>query len=92
MPNRKKARLSAAVMKRNKNGLANAKVSVKPCPFCGNFPAMERWHGGGPKKRLIHCEAEDCYVLPSVCAETPTAAARRWNARSAAMNAEQIEG
>jgi hypothetical protein len=75
-----------------REGLAKAKVSVKPCPFCGNFPTMEPWHGGGPKKRMIHCEAEECEVSPSVCAETPTAAARRWNGRSAATNPRQIEG
>lgn len=53
---------------------------------------MEPWHGGGPKKRVIHCVADDCYVSPMVCGETPIAAARGWNARCAALLPQQIEG
>lgn len=71
---------------------AKAKVFVRPCPFCGETPIMEPWHGGSPKKRMIHCVNDQCYVSPQVTAETPTAAARRWNGRSAATTREQIEG
>lgn len=57
-------------------------VLIKSCPFCGKFPEMCRWHGGGPSKRLIRCENERCAIQPSVTGETPGEAARRWNKRS----------
>lgn len=75
-----------------KTASAKARVLVKPCPFCGNFPAMGPWHGGGAKKRSIRCIADSCDVSPMVCGETPTIAARRWNNRSAASIPRQIEG
>ena len=71
--------------------LAKATVFVRPCPFCGDTPIMERWHGGGPKKRMIHCVSVHCFVSPSCTGETPTAAARHWNERSAATSRESIE-
>lgn len=52
-----------------------------PCPFCGESPTIEPWHGGGPEKRLIHCENEDCHTSPSVTGETLGSAVSRWNQR-----------
>ena len=72
--------------------VAAATVLVKPCPFCGGTPEMWTWHGGGPRKRMILCRSDDCYVSPMVSGETPTAAARRWNARTAASLPQQITG
>lgn len=52
------------------------------CPFCGAIPIMERWHGGGPLKRLISCINEDCDVSPSVTGQRPSEAIARWNHRA----------
>lgn len=53
------------------------------CPFCGSKPQVQKWHGGGPQKRLISCINERCPANPGVTGETPTKAARAWNRRSA---------
>jgi len=52
------------------------------CPFCGAMPIIERWHGGGPLKRLISCINEDCDVSPSVTGQRPAEAIARWNHRA----------
>lgn len=74
--------------------IEKATVIVQCCPFCGEIPVMEPWHGGSPTKRLISCAGEDCFVSPQVTGETPNAAARNWNARAgaAAKPAQAIEG
>ena len=51
------------------------------CPFCGDLPCIEHWHGGAPKKRLISCKNEACAVQPCVTGETKTQAVLRWNYR-----------
>ena len=53
----------------------------KPCPFCGETPEWEPWHGGGPTKIRIGCASDRCMVSPSVTGETPSEAAARWNTR-----------
>lgn len=53
------------------------------CPFCGGLATMEPWHGGGPRKVMVHCENDDCDVQPSVTGETPLAGANKWNLRRA---------
>lgn len=55
---------------------------LKPCPFCGEEPEMEPWHGGGPDKQMISCSNEQCRVTPMVCGETPEEAAEYWNTRA----------
>ncbi len=57
-------------------------AELKPCPFCGSEPTIERWHGGGPEKRMIACISDDCHVSPWVTGETMREAAGRWNGRS----------
>ncbi len=57
-------------------------ITLKPCPFCGAPAGMQKWHGGGPKKRLVFCESDTCAVAPSVCGETPSEAAELWNHRA----------
>lgn len=57
-------------------------MNLKPCPFCGEQPAIEPWHGGKPTKRMISCENEECAVSPCVSGETEQGAVERWNRRA----------
>lgn len=52
------------------------------CPFCGEQPAIEPWHGGGPDKKFISCGNEQCEVAPQVSGETRSLALAAWNTRS----------
>jgi hypothetical protein len=52
-----------------------------PCPFCGEQPTIQPWHGDGPGKRLVACVNEDCHIEPSVTGLSPAEARRRWNSR-----------
>jgi hypothetical protein len=59
-----------------------------PCPFCGETPEVEPWHGGGPEKVMIMCsnreygdEYDGCSVGPMVTGETPAEAKAHWNRR-----------
>lgn len=52
-----------------------------PCPFCGKIPAVQPWHGGGPRKHVVNCDNEECDASPIVPGNTETIAIRRWNKR-----------
>lgn len=51
------------------------------CPFCGHLPTVEPWHGGGPRKRMVHCLNKYCAVGPQVAGSTYGKAAKGWNYR-----------
>lgn len=51
------------------------------CPFCGQMPTVQKWHGGGPRKRLVSCRREECAVGPSVTGSTLRRALGAWNTR-----------
>lgn len=52
------------------------------CPFCGEVPLAEPWHGGRPRKTMVSCQNITCPAAPEVCGETPEAALSYWNERS----------
>ena len=55
---------------------------IKACPYCGEEPIIEPWHGGKPTKVMISCQNEgNCDVLPSVTGETEQEALNKWNTR-----------
>ena len=56
-------------------------IGALPCPFCGDIPFIEPWHGGSENKRMIACHADDCDVAPSVTGDNRTEAIRIWNTR-----------
>jgi len=58
-------------------------IEVKPCPFCGEPPKVRPWHGGGPRKTLVHCGDDYCRVAPMVAGSTKARAIRFWNQREA---------
>lgn len=59
-----------------------ASESVKSCPFCGEYPSIRPWHGGGPRKRVVVCEGVDCFVTPMVSGSTKQRAIAKWNHRA----------
>ena len=58
-------------------------IELLPCPWCGEKPQIQPWHGGLPTKVLISCENDEgCAVTPIVSGETPEEAASNWNHRT----------
>jgi len=57
---------------------------VKTCPFCGEVPWAQPWHGGGPNKHMVMCRNDACLVMPEVTGANLSAAVRIWNRREPA--------
>lgn len=53
-----------------------------PCPFCGEFPTVQPWHGGGPLKHMVHCDNDHCHCGPGTTGPTKRKAIERWNKRA----------
>ena len=56
-------------------------ADAESCPWCGEQPVIEPWHGGGPRKRMVHCVSDFCRVQPRVCGSTRSQALALWNTR-----------
>lgn len=52
-----------------------------PCPFCGEQPTIQPWHGGPPSKKMVGCVNDNCRVQPSVTGHTRVKALLEWNLR-----------
>ncbi len=53
-----------------------------PCPFCGQYPEVEPWHGGGPNKHMVSCANDACHCGPATTGNTKKQAIDRWNVRT----------
>jgi len=69
---------------------AYASLLEMPCPFCGEQPHVQRWHGGKPTKHMISCENIDCPVQPSVTGETLGKALAKWNTRQGCVDIAKL--
>jgi hypothetical protein len=65
----------------NREPKPTSPMEAAPCPFCGDQPYTEFWHGGGPRKTMVHCLSSDCAIGPSVVASTRARALDLWNIR-----------
>ena len=57
--------------------------TVVGCPFCGETPTVEAWHGGGHDKHVVACLNVACPATPFLTETTRADAIRRWNTRKA---------
>ena len=58
-------------------------VGMLPCPFCGETPDIETWHGGKPTKHMVSCINDECSCAPQCTGQTHAEAIARWNTRVA---------
>ena len=61
--------------------------TVVGCPFCGETPTVEAWHGGGHDKHMVSCTNDACPATPAVTGATRATAIRIWNTRKAKTQA-----
>lgn len=59
-------------------------AELLPCPFCGDAPEVEPWHGGGPNKHMVGCVNDNCSAQPDVAGATRAKAIAAWNRRTPA--------
>lgn len=56
-------------------------TEASSCPWCGQQPTIQPWHGGKPTKKMVSCDNDYCAVGPSVTGETRRQALSFWDSR-----------
>lgn len=60
-------------------GLHSSGFDIKPCPFCGSTPSVQKWFG----EMMVVCQDVLCPAQPNVKSKSTAIAVELWNKRPA---------